>query len=114
MNLPRRHFIHLAAGVVTLPAVSGIARAQTYPSRPIAIVVPYAAGGPTDLAARIVGEHMVGTLGQTITVENVSGGAGTIGTGRVARGTPDGSTLLVHQTAIATNVTFLSQAAVQL
>jgi tripartite-type tricarboxylate transporter receptor subunit TctC len=49
---------------------------------------------------------MAGTLGQTITVENVSGGAGTIGTGRVARGTPDGSTLLVHQTAIATNVTF--------
>jgi tripartite-type tricarboxylate transporter receptor subunit TctC len=69
------------------------AQAQTYPSRPITIVVPFSAGGPTDTLARILGERLKGLLGQTIIVENPTGAAGTIGTARVARSAPDGYTL---------------------
>ncbi len=75
-------------------AVVGAA-AQTYPSRPITIVVPYPAGGPTDTLARILAEHMKGTLGQTIIVENVSGAGGSVGVARVARAAPDGYTLSI-------------------
>jgi tripartite-type tricarboxylate transporter receptor subunit TctC len=71
------------------------AAAQTYPSRPIAIVVPYPAGGPTDTLARILADHMKGTLGQTIIVENVTGAAGSIGVARVARAAPDGYTVSI-------------------
>jgi tripartite-type tricarboxylate transporter receptor subunit TctC len=89
MKLPRRQFLHLAAGAAALPAVARIARAQTYPLRPITMVVPYSAGGPTDTIARIMAERMKGSLGQIILVENVTGAAGTIGVGRVARAAPD-------------------------
>jgi tripartite-type tricarboxylate transporter receptor subunit TctC len=78
---------------VALPAVSRIAWAQTYPSRPITIIVPFAPGGATDVIARMISDPMRTSLGQPVIVENVSGGAGTIGVGRVARATPDGSTL---------------------
>ena len=91
--LGRRKFLHLAAGAAALPAVSRIARAQTYPTRPITIVVPFAAGGPTDAVGRLLAERMRGALGQSVTVENSSGAAGTIGVGRVARAVPDGYTL---------------------
>ena len=77
-----------------LAQVGGIA-AQVYPSRPITIVVPFPAGGPTDTIARIVSEQMSAFLAQPVLVENVTGAAGTIGTGRVARATPDGYTLCV-------------------
>jgi tripartite-type tricarboxylate transporter receptor subunit TctC len=90
MKLPRRKFLHLAAGAAALPAVSRIARAQTYPSRPITMVVPFPAGGPTDTLARILGERMKRSLGQPVIVENVTGAGGTIGVGRVARAAPDG------------------------
>jgi tripartite-type tricarboxylate transporter receptor subunit TctC len=63
MKLPRRQFLHLAAGAAALPAVSRIARAQTYPTRPITLIVPFTPGGGTDVAARIVSEHMTRTLG---------------------------------------------------
>ena len=69
--------------------------AEVYPARPITIVVPFPAGGPTDTIARIVSEHLSTTLSQPVLVENVTGAAGTIATGRVARATPDGYTLCV-------------------
>jgi len=77
--------------------VTGGAQAQVYPARPITLVVPYPAGGPTDTLARILGEHMRGTLGQTIVIENVTGASGSLGVGRVARAAPDGYTLGIGQ-----------------
>jgi tripartite-type tricarboxylate transporter receptor subunit TctC len=93
MKLPRRRFLHLAAGAVVLPAVSRIARTQSYPSRPITIVVPFAAGGATDVIGRIVAEGMKQSLGQPVIIENVTGANGSIGVGRVARAMPDGYTI---------------------
>jgi tripartite-type tricarboxylate transporter receptor subunit TctC len=95
VKLPRRKFLHLAAGAVALPAVSRIARAQVYPTRPITIVVPYAAGGGSDVVARVVGEHMRATLGQPALIENVVGAGGAIGLRRVARAPSDGYTLVM-------------------
>jgi tripartite-type tricarboxylate transporter receptor subunit TctC len=97
MKLPRRKFLQLAAGAAGLPALSRIARAQAYPARPITLVAPFPAGGPVDTIARILGEHMQGTLGQPCIVEDVAGAAGSIGVGRVARAAPDGYTLSVGQ-----------------
>ena len=77
MKLPRRRFLHLAAGAAALPAVARIASAQTYPVRTVTMIVPFAAGGGTDVAARIVGEHMSRTLGQQFIVENFAGAGGT-------------------------------------
>jgi tripartite-type tricarboxylate transporter receptor subunit TctC len=93
MELPRRRFLQLAAVVAAIPAVSPIARAQGYPSRPITIVVPSGAGGPSDVVVRIVGERMRGFLGQPLIIDNVTGANGTLGAGRVARAKPDGYTL---------------------
>jgi tripartite-type tricarboxylate transporter receptor subunit TctC len=84
MKLPRRKFLHLAAGAAALPAVPRIARAQTYPSRPVTIVVPYPAGGLFDAIARVLAEHMRGTLSQTVVIENV-GGAGAASPSDVSR-----------------------------
>jgi len=95
MNLPRRKLLQLAAGAAALPAISPVAWAQTYPARPITIVVPYAPGGPTDVIARILAERMRASLAQTVIVENVTGANGTIGVGRVARAAPDGYTLSI-------------------
>ena len=95
MKLPRRSFLHLAAGAAALPALSRIAWAQTYPSRPVTMIVPFPAGGPLDTIARILAEGMRGSLGQPIIIENVSGAGGTIGVGRVARAVGDGYTLCV-------------------
>src|SRR5258706_4472241 len=93
MNLLRRQLLHLAAGAVALPAISSIARAQTYPSRPITIIVPYAAGGATDTIGRVMAERMKSSLGQPVIVEDVTGTAGTIARGRGARAAPDGYNL---------------------
>src|SRR5712671_368538 len=95
MKLPRRTFLHLAAGAAALPAVSHIARAQAYPTKPITMVVPYAVGGPTDVIGRIVAEGMRASLGQPTIIENVGGAQGSIGVGRVARAVGDGYTLLI-------------------
>jgi tripartite-type tricarboxylate transporter receptor subunit TctC len=92
-KLPRRKFLDLAAGAASLPAMSRIAEAQTYPTRPITMVVSFAAGGPADAVARVLAERMRGSLAQPIVIENVTGAGGTIGTGRVARGRPDGYTI---------------------
>jgi tripartite-type tricarboxylate transporter receptor subunit TctC len=97
MRIPRRRFLHLAAGAAALPAVSRSARAQTYPARPITIIVPFAPGGGTDVPARIVGEHMSRTLGQQLVVQNVVGAGGTIGSTRAMRADPDGYTIEMGQ-----------------
>jgi len=88
----RREFIAGLGSAAAWPVVAG---AQTYPTRPITMVVPYAAGGPTDTIARILTERMRASLGQTIIIENVTGAAGTIGVGRVARAAPDGYTISI-------------------
>src|SRR6516165_798013 len=93
MKLSRRKFLHLTAGAAALPAVSRIARAQAYPSRPITIIVPFAVGGATDVIARLLAQRMRQSLGQPVIVENVTGAYGTIAIGRVARAAPDGYTL---------------------
>src|SRR5262245_7459097 len=95
MKLPRRKFLHLAAGAAALPPVSRIARAQSYPVRSITMVVPYAAGGGFDTIARIIGARMGELLGQTVIVENVTGAGGIIGVQRVIHAKPDGYTVLL-------------------
>jgi len=93
-RIPRRRFLHLAAGAAALP-VSRVAMAQSYPSRPITVIVPFAAGGPTDVAARVASEHMSRTLGQQLVVENVVGAGGIVGSLRTMRANPDGYTIEV-------------------
>jgi tripartite-type tricarboxylate transporter receptor subunit TctC len=93
MKIPRRKLLHLGAGAAALPAASCIAWAQTYPTRPVTMIVPFAAGGPTDVLGRILAARMRGALGQTVIVENSTGAGGTIGVGRVARASPDGYTI---------------------
>ena len=93
MKVPRRNFLHLAAGAAAMPAVSRSAAAQTYPTRPITIVVGFAAGGGADVIARTIAERMRVSLGQRVLIENVTGASGGIGVGRVARAAADGYTL---------------------
>jgi tripartite-type tricarboxylate transporter receptor subunit TctC len=93
MKAPRRSFLRLAAGAAVLPAASRMAWAQAYPSRPVMLIVPFAAAGPSDVAARIVSEHMSRTLGQRLVVENVVGAGGTTGSLRAMRANPDGYTI---------------------
>jgi tripartite-type tricarboxylate transporter receptor subunit TctC len=94
MKLPRRQFLHLAAGAAALPAVSRFAWAQAYPSQRITMVVPFAPGGIVDIIARVVAEGMRPRLGQPVIIENAGGADGSIGTGRVAHAAPDGYTLI--------------------
>ena len=94
MKIPRRNFLHLAAGAAALPAATRIARAQTYPSRPVRWIVPAAAGGSFDLTARLMGQWLSERLGQPFILENRPGAGGNIGTEAVVRTAPDGYTLL--------------------
>jgi tripartite-type tricarboxylate transporter receptor subunit TctC len=93
MKLPRRQFLRLAGGAAALPAVMRKARAQTYPTRPITIITPFAVGAATDVIARMMAERMKSYLGQPVIVEDVTGAAGTIAVGRVVRAAPDGYSL---------------------
>ena len=102
MKFPRRQFLHMAAGAATLPAASRLATAQAYPARPITVIVPFAAGGPTDTITRIVIERMRISLGQPLVIENVTGAEGSIAVGRAARVAPDGYTISIGN--IATHV----------
>ncbi|HEX3504770.1 MAG TPA: tripartite tricarboxylate transporter substrate-binding protein [Xanthobacteraceae bacterium] len=95
MKCRRRAFLRLAAGGVALPAIARVARAQSFPSRPVTMVVPFAAGGGTDIFARILAEGMRGPLGQTVVIENVAGAGGSIGVARVVHAAPDGYTLSI-------------------
>ena len=104
VKLPhRRQFLHLAAGAAALPAVSRVARAQTYPSRPVRIVVGVAAGSSPDLFARLIGQWLSERLGQPFVIENRPGAGGNIATEAVVRATPDGYTLLLVTTSNAIN-----------
>ena len=93
MKLTRRQSLHLAVGAIALPAVSRVARAQTYPTRLITMIVSGAAGGNPDTVGRVVAERMSGQLGRSIIIENVSGADGRLGTDRAARARPDGYTI---------------------
>jgi tripartite-type tricarboxylate transporter receptor subunit TctC len=93
MNLPRRQFLHLEASAAALPAMSRIARAQSYPARQITMIVPFPAGGGGDVLARIMAERMRERLGQPIIIENIGGADGSLGAGRTARARLDGYTI---------------------
>jgi tripartite-type tricarboxylate transporter receptor subunit TctC len=99
MNPVRRKFLYLAMGAASLQAISHIARAQTYPTRPITIIVPFLPGGVSDVMARLVAEPMRAFLGQPVIVENVAGAGGTIGAGRAVRAAADGYTLSIGTTS---------------
>jgi tripartite-type tricarboxylate transporter receptor subunit TctC len=86
---------------IALLGFATTASAQTFPSRTITVIVPFAAGGPVDVTARLIGDHISRTLGQPVVLENVGGAGGMTGSMRVARSTPDGHTLLIHQPALA-------------
>jgi tripartite-type tricarboxylate transporter receptor subunit TctC len=105
MKLPRRQFLHLAAGAAALPAVSNIARAQAYPSRPVRVIVPFGPAGGTDIVARLTGQWLAERLGQPFVIENRPGGASNIGTEAVVRSPPDGYTLLAVDVTPAINAT---------
>ena len=105
MKLPRRKFLHLAAGAAALSAVSDVARAQTYPSRPVRIVVGFPAGGGSDIVARLIGQWLSERLGQPFVVENRPGAATNIAAEAVVRSTPDGYTLLLFGSSSAINAT---------
>jgi len=105
MKLPRRQFLHLAAGAAALPALPRIARAQTYPSRPVRVIVPFAPGGPTDIFARLVAQKLSERFGKQFYVENIGGAGGNVGMGQGAKAAPDGYTMLVVATTIVVNPT---------
>jgi tripartite-type tricarboxylate transporter receptor subunit TctC len=105
MKLPRRNFLHLAAGAAALTAVSRIARAQTYPSRPVRLIVPLAPAGASDILARLIGQWLSERLGQQFVIDNRPGGGNNIGTEAVVRAPADGYTLLLAATPNAVNVT---------
>src|SRR6185295_3758434 len=105
MKLPRRRFLHLAAGAAALPAVSRIAWAQAYPTRPVRIIVGFPPGGPTDIAARPIGQWLSERLGQQFVIDNRPGAGSNIGTEAVVRAPPDGYTLLLAYSANAINAT---------
>jgi len=105
MKLPRRQFLHLAVGAAALPALSRIARAQAYPTRPVRIVVPFTAGSLSDILARPIGQWLSERLGQPFIIENRPGAGGNIGTEAVVKAAPDGYTLLVIASSNAINAT---------
>ena len=105
MKLPRRSFLRLAAGALTLPAAPRFARAQSYPTRPVRIIVPFPAGQASDSIARLMGQWLSERLGQTFVVENRTGAGGNIATEAVVRAPPDGYTLLLVGLSNAINAT---------
>ena len=105
MKLPRRRFLHLAAGAAALPALSRVANAQSYPTRPVRIVVGFTAGGSTDIGARLIGQWLQERLGQSFIVENRPGAGTNIATESVVRAPPDGYTLLMIGPSSAVNAT---------
>ena len=98
MKLPRRQFLHLAAGAAALPATSRFAWAQAYPIRPITIVDTFPPGGSTGIIARIIADKFSETLGQQVIVDQRAGAGGTVAAKQIARSTPDGYTIMLGYT----------------
>src|SRR5262249_60277279 len=98
-------FLHLAVGASALPAVSHIAWAQAYPTRPVRMIVPFAPAGTTDISARLVGQWLSERFGQPFVIENRAGANGNIGTEVALRATPDGYTLLMVDASPSINAT---------
>src|SRR5712672_4277836 len=109
MTLPRRQFLHLAAGAVALPAISRFAWGQSYPSRPVRWIVPFSPGGGTDIIARLIGPWLSERLGQQFVIDNRPGGASNIGIEAVVRASPDGYTLLMIDVSPAINATLFDK-----
>jgi tripartite-type tricarboxylate transporter receptor subunit TctC len=109
MKLPRRQFLHLAAGGAALAAMSRIARAQAYPARPVRAIVAFAPGGVTDTFARLMAQKLGEHLGKQFYVENITGATGNIGTGRAAKAAPDGYTLLFAFSSYVVNPTLFDK-----
>src|SRR3569832_2294214 len=105
MKLPRRRFLRLAAAVVSLPALLGAVWAQSYPTRPVRVIVPYSPGGPTDVCARLIAQKLSDRLGKQFYVEDIVGAGGNIGTGQAARTAPDGYTILITVNSYIINPT---------
>lgn len=103
MTFHRRKFLHLAASATAMPAISRIARADTYPSHPVRLVVGFAAGSTTDILARLMGQWLSQKLGQQFVIENRPGAGGNIGAETVVKAVPDGYTLLMVPPAVAAN-----------
>ncbi|MFZ0057268.1 MAG: tripartite tricarboxylate transporter substrate binding protein [Pseudolabrys sp.] len=109
MQLPRRTFLHLAAGAAALPATSRFAWAQAYPTRPVRLIVPFGPAGASDITARLIGQWLSERLGQQFVIENRPGAGGNIGTEAVVRAAPDGYTLLYVTTANAVSATLFDK-----
>jgi tripartite-type tricarboxylate transporter receptor subunit TctC len=109
MKLPRRKFLHLAAGAAALPLAPRIARAQAYPSRPVRLIVPFAPAGTTDILARLMGQWLSERLGQQFVIENRPGASTITGTEAVVRAPADGYTLLLAGTPSAINATLFEK-----
>ena len=106
MRLPRRRFLHSAAAAAAAAVAAGVprpARAQPYPARPVRIIVPFAPGGPNDLAARLIAQRLSEQLGKQFYVENIGGAGGNIGMGQAARAAPDGYTMLAAAPSLVVN-----------
>jgi len=109
MKLPRRKFLHLATGAAAVPAVSHVAWTQTYPTRPVRIIVGFAAGGGNDIIARLIAQWLTERLGQSFVVDNRPGGGSNIGTEAVVNAPPDGYTLLLVSAANAINASMFDK-----
>ena len=105
MKFPRRQFLKLAVSAAASPALSGIATAQSYPVRPVRVIVPYSPGGPTDVCARLIAQKLSDQLGKQFYVENITGAGGNIGTGQAARTAADGYTILITVNSYVINPT---------
>src|SRR3974390_84480 len=103
MKLPRRQFLHLAASAAALPMMSHFAWAQSYPTRPVRLIVPAAAGGPGDFIGRLIAQKLNEAWGKSFVVENIPTGAGNVATAMAAKAPPDGPTLIVVSTAFVIN-----------
>ncbi len=109
MELPRRRFLRLAGVAAALPAVSRIAGAQAYPTRPVRVIVPFSPGGPTDVFARLIAQKLSERLGKQFYVDNITGATGNVGTGQAAKAAPDGHTVLFAFSSYVVNPTLFDK-----